>query len=79
MEIYECFEKINNLPLEKSKWCSFGTFYRAFIERSILLTDDLFPYIGTSLEESSFQLYVTSVYNKKNNSNIIYHELTEII
>lgn len=79
MEIYECFEKINNLPLEKSKWCSFGTFYRAFIERSILLTDDLFPYISTSLEESSFQLYVTSVYNKKNNSNIIYHELTEII
>lgn len=43
MEINEWFDKINNLPLEKSKWCSLGTFYRAFIERSNLLTDELFP------------------------------------
>ncbi|MDU5157175.1 hypothetical protein [uncultured Citrobacter sp.] len=79
MEINECFDKINNLPLEKSKWCSFGTFYRAFIERSNLLTDELFPYISTSLEKSSFQLYIISIFNKKYNTNIIYHELTEII
>ncbi|ECI7827103.1 hypothetical protein E1L19_14140 [Salmonella enterica subsp. enterica] len=79
MEINECFDKINTLLLEKSKWCSFGTFYRAFIERSSLLTDELFPFISISLEKSSFQLYITSICNKKYNTNITYDELTKLI
>lgn len=79
MEINEWFDKINNLPLEKSKWCSLGTFYRAFIERSNLLTDELFPHISISLEKSSFQLYIISIFNKRYNTNINYNVLTEII
>ncbi|HHW8982427.1 hypothetical protein HVX13_15325 [Citrobacter freundii] len=79
MGINECFDKINSLQLEKSKWCSLGIFYRAFIERSTLLTDELFPYINSSLEKSSFQFYIMSIFNKKNNTDVTYEYLNEII
>lgn len=79
MEINHYFEEVNKLSLDKSKWCSLGTFYRAFIERSLVLTKDLFPFIERSLQKIDFQLDITSIYNLRHNTKINYHDLSKVI
>ncbi|MGP9644505.1 hypothetical protein ACT3TJ_13805 [Halomonas sp. AOP30-A1-24] len=60
----DVFNKINELRLEKSELCMLGQFCRAFLERDPVITEELFPYIKNSINNSDFKNKIMGLYTK---------------
>lgn len=58
----DIFNKISELALEKSELCMLGQFCRAFLEKDPLITEELFPYIKKSINNSDLQNKVLGSY-----------------
>lgn len=68
------FKRLDNLDISKSECCMSGRFIRAFLERSLFITDELLPSIESSFDCSSFRAKVMKLYTSKYESEKQYYQ-----
>lgn len=68
MSINNIFDKIKELTLKKSELCAFGQYCRAFLERDVVMTGELFPCLDSLIKNESFQRRILTLFTNKNNS-----------
>jgi hypothetical protein len=75
----DLFERIDSLALDKSELCMLGRFCRAFLEKAPVITEELFPYIESSVDCQKFQSKIMRLYteNHENERQQILHEMKD--
>lgn len=75
----DLFEKIDSLTLDKSELYVLGRFCRAFLEKAPVITEELFPFIESSVDCQKFQSKIMRLYteNHENERRQILCEMKE--